>query len=318
MSSTAVNPINIPLASIYGEEADLQAENKVYLAGQIIFSEQPDGTVGQKVGKWKYLTQAESAAPTYNQLPWFISPDQSGAARVNLIKVRDTDDSYAVVGGNTVITDSRLVGKADYIVGTTQFNVIWDNNVLTYDAVAGTVTIAGFTLDDGKIIYIILPGGMEQDVDYASIMARLTVLETLAAPFSGNGGGKVWWTKPIAQIPAGWRECVAMQGYFPMHVLPGDADFGGAIGIPGGSKTLPPLTMANLPSAGIPFQIRKGNLYAAGGNSGAVQLIGNNLTIGASDEVVSTVTTPNIGLGQAIKSIPKFMAGIWIEPILTS
>lgn len=165
-------------------------------------------------------------------------------------KVRNTDDSYAFVGADTVITDPRLLGKTDYIVSSTQNNMEFEDDQMTCDPVAGSVTLLGFQLQDGSHVSIYADGVVSASASslYATLTAQILLLQQMVAPFAttafGANSAKVWWIGPASDIPAGWQECTAMRGYVPIAQDPGDVydattnpdGLSRAIAVTGGTK----------------------------------------------------------------------------------
>jgi hypothetical protein len=201
------------LISIVDTDANLYALNKVYLRGQRVLVIDSSGRMGEKVGEWDWKTQPESAGTKYRDLPWFIDPTQAGSSKINSFAVRITDTTanpkYEFIGGNTIITDNRLIGKTDYLVASTQLGgAEFRDDVLTYDGINGKVTIAGFELSAGEKVRIVIPQGISADPDYQALENRVDAIEKQArwlfAPFT-NGAIILPFGKPRNQIHAGWE-----------------------------------------------------------------------------------------------------------------
>ncbi|MCC2590370.1 phage baseplate protein [Chryseobacterium sp. MFBS3-17] len=78
-----------------------------------------------------------------------------------------------------------------------------------------------------------------------ALITRVELLELKTAPVIN--GGIVWpWNKPVADIPAGWKECTDLRGKVIVGRDPNDATFS-ALGGNVGSKTHQ-LTIAEMPN----------------------------------------------------------------------
>lgn len=183
----------------------------------------------------------------------------TGTALGSPFPVRVSDISYSYNAGTntTTITDVRLIGKTDYAVIATQLGGNeFPDNLITYNALAGSVTIAAFQLDADAKLRIYADGvvGSGLLAFMASMQAQLTLMAQYMAPFKvtalGPNGGKVWFTGNIATLAGtGWQECIAMRGKFPMGVNPNDADpLFSVVGATGGSKSHVIASVNNLPS----------------------------------------------------------------------
>jgi len=163
----------------------------------------------------------------------------SSAPQGAIFKVRNSDSSYVQSGSSAVITDIRLIGETDYPVRCTQYGGDIPDSELTYDPVAGKVTIANMTLLNNHFIVIEAVGAIPTS-GFSNVLTDIALLKQIAAPFllngSDPGGGMVLWNRPANQIPAGYREVVDWRGRLPMGYKPGDPDFG-TVGNIGGSKT---------------------------------------------------------------------------------
>lgn len=146
---------------------------------------------------------------------------------------------------NTVISDTRLLGKTDYPVSCTQLNnASFRDSELTYDSVAGKVTLLGFKLANGEIV-ILYPDGVAGSGSgsgggsVAVLQDQIDELKRMMAPFiptvSGANGGLVLWGKPAIDIPVGWQEATDWRGRMPMGMIPSDLEFG--YGLTGGAST---------------------------------------------------------------------------------
>jgi hypothetical protein len=209
-----------------------------------------------------------------NKLPF--SPGGGGGTVTQLgspFPVRNIDSIYHYdnVTGNSTITDVRLLGKSDYAVTCTQLGGgEFRDDMLQYNADAGSVTIIGFQLEHGEKIRIYADGVVTSAIN--ALIGQISILSQICAPFlngpTGAGGGKVLWMKAASLIPAGWQECIAMRGVVPIGFDPTDADFNKAVGTPGGAKTAK-LTAANLPAhihqyRGTKFSGAAGDIEDAG------------------------------------------------------
>ncbi|MBB4807469.1 hypothetical protein HNP38_002775 [Chryseobacterium defluvii] len=130
---------------------------------------------------------------------------------------------------------------------------------------------------------------------------RLIVLEKKTAPIIN--GGIVWaWFKPVAEIPAGWKECTNVRGKTIVGWNPNDNDFS-TIGNSGGSKTVQ-LTVGQLPK--IKFQYTRTLPWAAG-SSGGFGGGGNQFNI-------STQDTNELGNNTPINIMIPHTIAAFIEP----
>ncbi|BFO64133.1 phage baseplate protein [Chryseobacterium sp. KCF3-3] len=81
--------------------------------------------------------------------------------------------------------------------------------------------------------------------DFDALVTRVEVLEMKTAPIIN--GGVVWaWFKPVAEIPAGWKECIDIRGKVIVGLDPNDVDFSTLKGTIGAKKHT--LTLAEMPS----------------------------------------------------------------------
>ncbi|MGZ3890172.1 MAG: hypothetical protein ACXVI9_06685, partial [Mucilaginibacter sp.] len=193
-----------------------------------------DAAAGDLVAGWDGLTN-KTVAIDVSKLPG-NGGGGGGGGGATLITVSNpfmvfTDSpNYAYDAGTNSVTisDTRLLNKVQYPVATTQFGGGELNiNQMTYfpvdpaDDTKGKVVISNFQLDDNAHITITIPGQktIADDVQFAQLVADVTLLKVLTAPFKptalGPFGGKVWWPRSAGDIPAGWQECVAMRGLLP-------------------------------------------------------------------------------------------------------
>src|SRR5690606_5782710 len=164
-------------------------------------------------------------------------------------KLRLSDTDYVeVTGGNTIVTHPGLVGFDDYPVTTTQLNIAaFRDNDLVYDSVNGSVTITGFELQAGELLILSPPSMKWAETTgagsaLAALVARVDELERMAAPFvvnelTGESPARVWWTKPLAEIPVGWVVDTDWSGRVPVGLSASDTDFN-EMGKTGGGKTI--------------------------------------------------------------------------------
>lgn len=160
-----------------------------------------------------------------NQLPFGSG---SGGGVVTMIgspfKVNVESEQVSLDDGNTIISDSRLLGKSGYPINTTQLNnSTFRNNEVVYDAENGTVTILDFVLQSSEEISL-FPEGVSTAAgggNLQPILDRLASLEAMVAPFVPLSGGsnyaRVWWTGGIDTIPVGWIEDTTWRDYTPIH-----------------------------------------------------------------------------------------------------
>lgn len=171
-----------------------------------------------------------------SQLPFGTGDGGSGGSSIILpatFVIENTSDAYSFSGGNTIITDTRLLGASGYAVRTTQLNnAAFRYDELVYDSVTGVLTISDFELQDNELLIIDAPGkasGGSGGGSYEDILARLIFLEAIAAPFKptalGIKGGMILWRRPANQIPAGWAEVIEWRGRLAIGWNPDDPDF---------------------------------------------------------------------------------------------
>lgn len=201
---------------------------------------------------------------------------------------------YSTVGGASIVSDTRLIGATGYTIRTTQLNnAAFRFDEVQYDAVNGKFTIPNFVLLLDELIIVDAPGkpsGTTQGGSYDALLARITLLEQIAAPMIpsvfGARGGMLLWRKPANEIPAGWQEVIDYRGKTVIGQDPSDADFTGIGTKTGGSKTVT-LTPGNMNPDGM--QVNLGfvypgyKTYSQPGFSGSVPnsvhyLIDNNAT----------------------------------------
>jgi hypothetical protein len=229
-----INPRKVALAVISKPLSVLLLENNKYIEGQLILATDEFGKTGIKKGDWDWENADISTATAFTDLPWIVPPSASGVSGTNAFKIRNTDPQYVPTGDNLVITDPRLVGAADPLVSTTQLGVEFRDSSLEIDAVNGILTILNFNdLQDGEHISVVVPAVVKTSGSVDDFLARLIKLETIAA--AAIGGALVFWPHALGDIPAGYRENVAMRGKLALGHDPDDADFS-AIGIPIGNK----------------------------------------------------------------------------------
>lgn len=107
--------------------------------------------------------------------------------------------------------------------------------------------------------------------DFNQLKNRVEVLELKTAPIIN--GGIVWaWFKPVADIPAGWKECTDIRGKTIVGLDPNDPDFLNLKGTLGAKKHT--LTRPELPDFGMSFQL--GLEKVGTGNRNALSRQGGN------------------------------------------
>lgn len=216
----------------------LLLENRIFYVGQTIYAD-VDGRTGVKAG---------DGITNYSALPWIVNP--FAFYPYPPFKVRVGDPNFFQDVDGVLITDERLLGQTDYVVSSNQNNVEFRADELEFDpdndAGAGTVKIKNLFLDPTSNVTIyptwvsVAPAGIE---------GRLAVVETATLPFT-LGGGMIYFNRPIAEIPAGWKEVTNFRGKVVFGYNPADINFD-EIGKEGGNYTLT-LSTANFPS--IPFK----------------------------------------------------------------
>ena len=211
-----------------------EALDMTILDGEQAFVRTPEGVpINFKIG---------DGTKPFRDLPFWLD---SGSP----FKLRSTDTDYVqVTGGNTVVTHPGLIGFDDYPVTTTQLNIAaFRDNDLVYDSVNGSVTITGFELQPGELLILSPPSMKWAETTgagsaFAALVARVDELERMAAPFvvdelTGESNGRVWWTRPINEIPNGWAIDTDYNGRVAVGYSSSDADFNTIGGI-GGDKSV--------------------------------------------------------------------------------
>lgn len=141
-------------------------------------------------------------------------------------------EQVSIVGGDTVISDTRLLDKDNYPIYTTQLNVAFRTDEVIYDKIGGKVTIKDFVLLGGEEITI-TPQGIQSGGTGGSLQPlwdEINALKAMLSPFlpstTGASHGRVWWTGGRDKIPQGWQEDTSSAGYTPRHApiagSPGD------------------------------------------------------------------------------------------------
>lgn len=174
--------------------------------------------------------------------------------------ITNGDESYTYDAENGIskITDARLLNKENYPVSTDQFGGgDFHLSQITYNAVdpdddtKGSVLISAFQLDDGAHVTLMPSGEISSDsnAEFAQMKSDVTLMKLVLAPLMttelGVNGAKLWWIRPVSEIPAGWQICEDMQGLMPIAQDPDDAynaatnpdGLDRAIGTPGGGKS---------------------------------------------------------------------------------
>jgi len=183
------------LACYLDDLATLQADNKVFVKGQLIIAKDILGRLGVKVGDWDVDNlMPEDLATPFNDLPWLLKPEDAGAGASNFFKVRTsnaatTNPKYEVTGGNTVITDNRFVGVSEVCIVATNMGQPFRDEDIVIDGVAGTVTINGFSgIGDNDQILVTVPAVISTAESFAAILPRIAKIErALAVAYSGQG-----------------------------------------------------------------------------------------------------------------------------------
>lgn len=301
-----INPRKVAIAHVFKLLSVLIAENNVYMKGQPIFAvDDITGKLGVKVGTWDWETTDISFGTAFVDLDWLITPAAAGTGGYTPFKIRTTDVQYAIVGADTVITDPRLIGVTDPIVSTTAEGVEWRDEDLVVDHIAGTVTILGFgSMDPTDHISIFVPSQVTSGGSLAALTARMDAVELLTAPIAA--GAKLWWPLALGAIPTGWQECVAMQGYLPMHIKAGDPLLGGGVGTHGGSAT-----HSNTIGEMAPHT----HDYDDDAPQGAVDFGSGSTRPDYESTIVEHKTTASQGGGDPYSILNPVLFGYWIEKI---
>ncbi len=222
------------------------------------------------------------------------------------------NEQISVVGNDTVISDTRLLGKTNYPVSSTQLNnSSFREDEVVYDDENGTVTILNFQLQSGEWI-IIFPAGVPDNSSGGSlqpILDRLAELEAIVAPLrptvSGANYARMWWTGPLP-LPAGWEEDTDWRDYTPIHA-PNNSVIGQPVT---GSSNTRTLGANNLPDFTLTF-------------AGKALVVGTNLTPGGGGDSNRRCIQANgadllwsigyTGGKQAFSIVQKSKYGMWIK-----
>lgn len=280
-----------------------EALDMTILDGEQAFVRTPDGVpINFKIG---------DGTKPFRDLPWWLD---SGSP----FKLRLTDTDYVeVTGGNTIVTHPGLVGFDDYPVMTTQMNVIFRDEDLTYNSTDGTVTISDFELQLGELLILCPPSMKWAETTgagsaLAALVARVDELERMAAPFvvdelTGESPARVWWTRPLGEIPAGWVVDTDWAGRVPVAHNASDTDFN-TIGGTGGSKTVS-IQKANLPNVPLNIPIPQNNISKGEASAGKFT------SGGQADEgqTIAPLQTENMGSGTPLDIKPPYRVGCWIK-----
>lgn len=186
-----------------------------------------------KVYVWEESTETLKFA-LVEQLPFGSGGGGGGPHLGSPFKKRLGDEGVTIIelpsgaGFNTKISDSRLLGKTDYPVNSSQINNgAFRDDELVYNAVDGTVTILGISLMQGEIV-VLYPDGITTGGgaggNLQPIIEQLAEIKLMLAPFiptvTGANAGRVLWMRPANEIPIGWTEDEVMRGFFPLGCDP--------------------------------------------------------------------------------------------------
>lgn len=139
--------------------------------------------------------------------------------------------------------------------------------------------------------------------EFAVAKADIELLKLKTAPIVN--GGVVWaWFKPVAEIPAGWKECTNVRGKTIVGWNPDDSDFS-TIGNSAGNKTIQ-LTVSQLPN--IKFQYTRTLPWASGSGGG--------FSGGGNQFEISTQNTNELGNNAPINIMIPHIIAAFIEPNL--
>jgi len=235
-----------------------------------------------------------------------------------------SDPQATVDGGQTVVSDARLLGKENYPVTATQLNnAAFRPGEIMYDPLAGTATLPGFELMGGEYL-VLYPTGTQQNGAGGGLQPlwdRIAALEAMLAPFAptaaGPGHARAWWTGPAASIPAGWEEDTSMRGYYPAHAK-NAAEIGTTAGSPNNEVKLKGEHQGR-------FQFRVRTADRRGGNVWGIQAVSlrpeggdwqeaAGWDMNGMDNVQTGART--VGLGDAKTAFdirPKTKYGMWIK-----
>lgn len=203
----------------------LEAENKVFLKGQLIWAiDDVTGSLkkGLKVGDFDEDTMSPGAGTPFISLDWQIKPDNAGADGFTPFPIERADPQFDDTTGDTIITDSRLIGVTTAMVYATDRGTHFRKNEKVIDPALGTITLPGYSgmgPDDQLLIFI--PSAIVVTAALTALAARVADLEVYARPFVG-AGAKVVWDRPRNTIPPGWREWQGIRGKIPVPQDPAD------------------------------------------------------------------------------------------------
>ena len=137
---------------------------------------------------------------------------------------------------------------------------------------------------------------------FNALLAKVTLLELKTAPII-NGGIIFPFRRPVAEIPAGWKECVDFRGKTIVGRDPNDNDFAN-LGNTVGSKTKT-ISKANLPVIGITYE----DVEPHGPDWGGGGFNGGNNTFTRRQK-----TTSNLGYGIPLDVLNPSRIVNFIEP----
>lgn len=139
------------------------------------------------------------------------------------VRVNNDNHSYDEETNSTTVTDLRLLGKDDYVVSATDVSNEFENTRLTYNALAGSVTISDYKLSDDSHITIYADGVVTAEFNnyITKLKSQILTLQKATAPFLPSlntegtmaaPGGIIAWFRPAIEIPDGWTEYLPGRG----------------------------------------------------------------------------------------------------------
>lgn len=157
-----------------------------------------------------------------------------------------------------------------------------------------------------------------------NLIERLTLLEEAIQPMLDKlavfqeGGGMLFWNKPLADIPLGWQEVVDWRGRMPIGLKIDDTDFN-VMGKQGGEKKRK-ILKANLPAVGADFWYQKstsGQWRTSGGSGTPTTNVVGDANISNAWEFSVAAKTRNLGDGADFELLNPYRVVLFIEYVGT-